>query len=119
MLRALPALAVMIISLTFSAAAQEATSSDLAADKLMDKTTPAFTCNAQTEGQLTCQANRQCECQYRPAEAGRPARWAWDCGIKRPRCEMTPAEAGEGTQALPPVIIEHKGRGKEEDEGGN
>ena len=112
--RALTVFALMIIALAAAAGAsaqEEATP----ADKLIDKVTPAFTCTAQTEGQLTCQANKQCSCAYKPAEAGRPARWAWDCGIMRPRCEVTPADTSEGAYPLPPVIIDQSG---DEDEGG-
>lgn len=49
-------------------------------------------CNAAVEGQLACMANRACECVYSAAEAGRglPARWRWDCSIKRGQCAVTP-----------------------------
>lgn len=110
MLRALTASALMLAALSFSATAQEAT-------ELLEKSAPAFICTAQTEGQLTCQANKQCKCGYKPGDAGSglSARWAWDCGIMRPRCEFTPADtSGEGTYPLPPLIIEHQ----ESDEGG-
>lgn len=113
MLRALSILALMLATLSVAAIAQEATP----AAGSGDKTTPAFTCTAQTEGQLTCQANKQCKCGYKPGDAGSglPARWAWDCGIMRPRCEVTPADtSGEGAYPLPPLIIEHQ----ESDEGG-
>ncbi len=111
MLRALPILALIFAAFSFSAAAQEGA-------ELIEKSTPAFTCTAQTEGQLTCQANKQCKCGYKPGDAasGLPARWAWDCGIMRPRCEATPADtSGEGAYPLPPLIIEHQ----ESDEGGD
>ncbi|MEE8371624.1 MAG: hypothetical protein V3R73_05700 [Sphingomonadales bacterium] len=73
-----------------------------------DKTRPAFQCTAETEGQLTCQANRVCECVFKGAELGRklPARWIWDCGIKRPICEHSPAEVEKPLAPLPPVIID-------------
>lgn len=73
-----------------------------------DKTQPAFQCTAETEGQLTCQANRVCECVFKGAELGRklPARWIWDCGIKRPICEHSPAEVEKPLAPLPPVIID-------------
>lgn len=106
MLRALPFLALMIIALPFSVFAQETA-------EFGDKTTPAFTCSARTEGQLTCQANKQCACGHRPADAaaGLPARWAWDCGIMRPRCTATPADtSGEGGYPLPPVIVDQSGK---------
>lgn len=116
MLRALPVLALMIAGLALSAAAttaaQEAAQE---AGQPLEKIAPAFVCSAQTEGQMTCQANRQCRCLHRPAasSSGLPARWAWDCGIMRPRCEVTPAEAGEGAYPLPPVIIERREGNKE------
>lgn len=117
MLRALPVFALVMITLAFPAVAQEATP----ADALASKTTPAFQCTAASEGQLTCQANKQCKCGYRPAEAaiGLPARWAWDCGIMRPRCEVTPADTGDGAYALPPMIIEQgENTGDHKDDGG-
>jgi len=49
-------------------------------------------CTAQIEGQLACQGNRLCECVRANAVPARdlPARWRWDCSIKRPRCTVTP-----------------------------
>ncbi|MCH8861308.1 MAG: hypothetical protein IID51_02200 [Proteobacteria bacterium] len=110
MLRALTASALIFAAFSFSASAQETT-------ELLQKSAPAFICTAQTEGQLTCQANKQCKCGYKPGDAGSglPARWVWDCGIMRPRCEVTPADtSGEGVYPLPPVIIDHR-----EDDHGN
>ena len=104
MLRALTASALIFAAFSFSAIAQEAT-------ELLQKSAPAFICTAQTEGQLTCQANKQCKCGYKPGDgaSGLGARWAWDCGIMRPRFEVTPADtSGEGVYPLPPLIIEHE-----------
>lgn len=111
MLRIVPVAALLIAGLVFAAGALAGE-----APAPGDKTTPAFTCSAQTEGQLTCQANKQCTCAHRPADAasGLPARWAWDCGVMRPRCEVTPADTGEGGHALPPVIIERRDKKGEE-----
>jgi len=49
-------------------------------------------CAARIEGQVSCQANRLCECEFAPAVPARglPARWRWDCSIKRPECVVTP-----------------------------
>jgi len=49
-------------------------------------------CSAQIEGQVSCQANRLCECEFAPAVPARglPARWRWDCAITRPECVVTP-----------------------------
>ncbi|MBK5920260.1 hypothetical protein CCR80_04300 [Rhodothalassium salexigens] len=54
-------------------------------------------CRAELEGQLSCQANRVCECGFRQAVPARglPDRWVWDCGITRPRCRSVPAEIQE------------------------
>ena len=53
-------------------------------------------CTAEVAGGLSCQANVACRCQYFHASAahGTPAGYRWDCGIKRPKCEVTPADAG-------------------------
>jgi len=49
-------------------------------------------CSAQIEGQVSCQGNRLCECEFAPAVPARglPARWRWDCAITRPQCVVTP-----------------------------
>lgn len=112
MLRALPLIVLMIFASALAAQAGEPTATEL----LLEKITPAFQCTAQSEGQLSCQANKQCKCVYKPAEAatGLPDRWAWDCGIMRPRCEVTPADTSDNSYALPPVIIK---KDDDEDEG--
>lgn len=96
------ALTLLVTGLALPATAQDDSTPDA-------RTTPAFACTAETEGQLTCQANRRCECVHKAADKGRglPARWAWDCGILRGACEVTPADLNENATALPPVIVEH------------
>ena len=53
-------------------------------------------CSVEMAGSLSCQANVACECQYFHASAahGTPAGYRWDCGIKRPKCAVVPAEIG-------------------------
>lgn len=96
---------IVALALPFGGAmAQDAPTPPLA------KTVPAFTCTAETEGQLSCQAAKSCKCGYKPAEAGTglPARWAWDCGVMRPQCERAPADATRHGREVPVVIIERK-----------
>lgn len=67
-------------------------------------------CEAGTQGQLSCQANRQCVCVHAQAVPARnlPDRWHWDCGIARPSCEVV----SESLAPLPhhsgslPVIVD-------------
>ncbi len=44
-------------------------------------------CSAATAGELSVQADVQCECRFFQASAmaGTPAGYRWDCGILRPR----------------------------------
>ena len=68
-------------------------------------------CTAELEGQLSCQANRQCRCRFAPAVKARglPARWAWDCSIKRPQCVVTPESLAPQSAINPDVhVIEHE-----------
>lgn len=53
-------------------------------------------CRAQIEGQLSCQANRVCECVFSRAVPARglPDRWRWDCSILRPMCRIVPPDTG-------------------------
>jgi len=63
-------------------------------------------CTAALEGQLSCQANRLCKCRLAPAVAARdlPARWAWDCSIKRPRCVVTPESVAPHPAITPNIL---------------
>ena len=100
----------LIAGIVFSASAQETDKGT----EVIAKTVPAFQCLAETEGQLTCQAGRQCRCVFKPAvkSTGLPDRWAWDCGIMRPACEVTPAELGADGVTIPAVIVERDRRRK-------
>ncbi len=53
-------------------------------------------CTTEVAGALSCQANVACECKYFHASAahGTPAGYRWDCGIRRPKCEVVPADVG-------------------------
>lgn len=55
-------------------------------------------CSLEVAGSLSCQANVACECKYFHASAahGTPAGYRWDCGIRRPKCGIVPADAGYG-----------------------
>lgn len=67
-------------------------------------------CTADIEGQLSCQANRQCRCRFAPAVKARglPARWAWDCSIKRPHCIVTPESLAPHPAVYPDIhAVEH------------
>ena len=57
-------------------------------------------CNQDTFGQVACFSVKLCECIYDRGGAmtGLPARYRWDCGILRPRCEEAPTS-----------IIEYRG----------
>ncbi|WP_150000959.1 hypothetical protein [Iodidimonas gelatinilytica] len=84
-------------------------------EKLAQDASAPPLCTAQQEGLLSCQANRICECIHAnavPAQ-GLPARWRWDCSIKRPQCEQPPADLGQNPgQNLDlsdwPVIIDYE-----------
>lgn len=60
-------------------------------------------CRAAVEGQLSCQANRVCECQFETAIPARrlPDRWRWDCSILRGFCQVTAPDSGTTTQIDP------------------
>ena len=76
--------------------------------RAQDQTEPFYAqppaCNAQREGQLTCQVQVLCECKYYRASAmtGRPAGFRWDCGPLRPRC-------GEAVQPKDPTVNPYNG----------
>ncbi len=64
-------------------------------------------CSSQTEGMLSRQAGKVCECVFRPAEKARklPDRFAWDCGIKRPSNQFVPANLDSYPYVLPEVVV--------------
>lgn len=115
--RAVLLIAMLICGAAFSAAAQQPEKAKAAPD-ILAKTVPAFQCLAETEGQLTCQAGRQCRCVFKPGvkATGLPDRWAWDCGIQRPACEVVPADADRGNVTIPAVIVDPAHRRKKKDE---
>lgn len=53
-------------------------------------------CTPEIAGGLSCQANVACRCQFYHASKahGTKAGYRWDCGIRRPKCEVSPADAG-------------------------
>jgi len=57
-------------------------------------------CNQQAMGQVSCMANRMCECIYDSGGSvtGIPEGFRWNCGINRGRCEVEPG-----------TIIEYRG----------
>ena len=57
-------------------------------------------CNQQVMGQVSCMANRMCECIYDRGGSitGVPEGFRWNCGINRGRCEVEPG-----------TIIEYRG----------
>ena len=57
-------------------------------------------CNQQAMGQVSCMANRMCECIYDRGGSvtGVPEGFRWNCGINRGRCEVEPG-----------TIIEYRG----------
>jgi hypothetical protein len=64
-------------------------------------------CSAATVGQLSVQANVQCECRYFPASGlrGTPAGHRWDCGILRARHNQdVPATANPYPYPLPAAL---------------
>jgi hypothetical protein len=69
---------LLILALSFPAMAEDKAASQAA--------TPA--CTSKTAGQVSCQANRMCECKHYNASlmAGTPEGYRWDCGITRPNC---------------------------------
>ncbi|MFQ5347731.1 MAG: hypothetical protein ACE5ED_07790 [Rhodothalassiaceae bacterium] len=81
---------------------------------------PVPACDAAHEGQLSCQANRVCECVFSRAVPARhlPDRWHWDCGIERPACSVTRESlAPHATPAVPYIVdVEHGRQKKKEDE---
>ena len=54
-------------------------------------------CSAEAAGELLCQQERLCECQYFTggAVSEDTAGYRWDCGLLRPRCEAAPGSAGQ------------------------
>lgn len=78
-------------------------------------------CTAGLEGQLSCQANRLCRCRLAPAVKARglPARWAWDCSIKRPHCVVPPESLAPHPAIYPDVhVFEHDDAGSRDGEHG-
>lgn len=72
--------------------------------------TPA--CTAATAGQLSIQANVQCECRFFRASpaAGTPAGHRWDCGILRARTNQdVPATANPYPYPLPDALALGRG----------
>ncbi len=92
----------------------------LAADPPRAEAAPAPACDAAHEGQLSCQANRVCECVFSRAVPARhlPDRWRWDCGIARSACTVTPESlAPHGTPAVPYIVdVDRARKRKETDE---
>ena len=92
----------------------------LAADPPEAATQSVPACDAAHEGQLSCQANRACECVFSRAVPARhlPDRWHWDCGIERPACSVTPESlAPQGTPAVPVIVdVDHAKKKKDEGE---
>ncbi len=66
-------------------------------------------CNQDTFGQVACFSIKLCECIYDRGGAmtGLPARYRWDCGILRPRCEEAPTSIIEyrGTPLFYPYAV--------------
>ncbi|HYF06587.1 MAG TPA: hypothetical protein VD970_03125 [Acetobacteraceae bacterium] len=91
-MRRVPALLLVLVALP--AAAQEP---------------PA--CGPAREGQVACQENRLCLCRFERGGslAGRPDRWAWDCGPLRPDCAAPPADLPRAPMPVPEVIIVPQG----------
>ncbi len=58
-------------------------------------------CTAESAGQLLCRQATLCQCQYFTGGAvtGLPARYGWDCGALRPRCEADPKVGAETVRA--------------------
>ena len=70
---------------------------------------PAPRCDAAHEGIVACFANVLCLCRFHPGDAGRklPDRFAWDCGLTRPQCQLPPADlVPVDPYASPPVIVD-------------
>lgn len=76
----------------------------LVADPANAQGVPA--CVPARSGQLACIAGRLCACRFERggSVAARPDRWAWDCGILRPDCQVPPAEAPEPAP-MPGLIV--------------
>ena len=64
-------------------------------------------CTTEVAGSLSCQANVACECKYFHASAahGTPAGYRWDCGIRRPKCEVVPADVGGYRGPYPDTLV--------------
>ena len=103
--------ALFTLSILSAAHSQEEKASSRADEiraRVEDKTTPAFACSPEVEGQLTCQANKVCECKFLRGSTmtSRPDRWAWDCSILRPQCEIAPRELRDRIRNLPQLILD-------------
>jgi hypothetical protein len=68
---------------------------------------PLFGCKAETEGQIACQQNKKCICKWWPEDKMRmrPAGFRWDCGIKRPKCDMPRRNQNATQQPMPPIML--------------
>ncbi|MGF1607542.1 MAG: hypothetical protein ACFB22_14525 [Rhodothalassiaceae bacterium] len=104
---------VMFLVLTLAAMAMPAPGQDAPAPPQPE----APICRAELEGQLSCQANRVCECVFATAVPARglPDRWRWNCSILRPRCRVVPPDtqdyqAFDGLSALDFLILNEAGR---------
>ena len=78
-------------------------------------------CAARIEGQVSCQGNRLCECEFAPAVPARglPARWRWDCSINRPECVVTPESlAPHDLHGAYPAVIDVDRDDDHHDDGG-
>jgi hypothetical protein len=82
----------------------------------MVATTPGhgqtFSCSEATAGQLSVQADVQCECRFFTASglAGTPAGYRWDCGILRARMNQdVPATANPYPYPLPYALSLDRG----------
>ncbi len=105
--------AIFTFSMLSFANSQEAKPSSRADEiraRIEGKITQAFQCTSEVEGQLTCQANKVCECKFMRGSTmtGRPDRWAWDCSILRPQCEIAPSELRQRIRNLPPMYLNPK-----------
>ncbi len=71
-----------------------------------------FACSEATAGQLSVQAEVQCECRFFTASglAGTPAGYRWDCGILRARMNQeVPATANPYPYPLPYALSLDRG----------
>lgn len=84
---------------------------------------PPPVCSAEHDGALSCQAGKSCRCVMMPAVPARglPARWAFDCGVNRPACDIAPAGIDAAPYVTPGTVIldrRDKDRKKRKGDGG-